>query len=385
MTHIAPKKKVFLCTDWFAPGYRAGGPIRSLVNLVRALDNDLEFLVYTDSHDLGQPNHYPGVRLNTWIPYLENTQVYYAASRYHAAKRFIFEVLQKKPDVVYLNSMYSIFFSIIPLLLLKIFRRPVRIILAPRGMLNPGAIQFKKWKKRTFLYLFSWVKLHKALTFHGTFPSETENILKIFGKNIQVVYIPNIPLLPLEISPPKPPSWQGYHFLFAGRIHPIKGLLFALQLFREADRSVHFTIVGPIEDKQYWFRCRQVIQALPSYIRVKMLGPVPPDKLLRILSRQHYFILPSASEGFCHSLVEALSSGIPVLTGEQTPWKNLEKAKAGWTLSLNNPELSKSALLKAIHLPPEDYQEWSSNARKVSTSIYCPAMQKKAYQELFNS
>ena len=51
-----------------------------------------------------------------------------------------------RPDVVYLNSLFSVKYSLIPLIL---FRRKLNleVVVAPRGMLGEGALQLKKHKK----------------------------------------------------------------------------------------------------------------------------------------------------------------------------------------------------------------------------------------------
>lgn len=41
--------KVLIFIDWFAPGYKAGGPITSNVNIVEHLSDKLDFYVITSS------------------------------------------------------------------------------------------------------------------------------------------------------------------------------------------------------------------------------------------------------------------------------------------------------------------------------------------------
>jgi hypothetical protein len=43
--------KVLIFIDWFAPGYKAGGPITSNVNIVEHLSDKLDFYVITSSFD----------------------------------------------------------------------------------------------------------------------------------------------------------------------------------------------------------------------------------------------------------------------------------------------------------------------------------------------
>ena len=52
--------------DWFLPGYQAGGPIRSVANIVAALSSDFEFYIVTRNTDLvGGP--YKDIEPNKWL------------------------------------------------------------------------------------------------------------------------------------------------------------------------------------------------------------------------------------------------------------------------------------------------------------------------------
>ena len=41
------KKKILVFIDWYLPGYRAGGPIQSIANLVNHLDDELDISIVT--------------------------------------------------------------------------------------------------------------------------------------------------------------------------------------------------------------------------------------------------------------------------------------------------------------------------------------------------
>lgn len=52
------KRKVLVMVDWYAPGYKAGGPIRSAVNFADQLENELDVYVLTTDRDLNEPSPY---------------------------------------------------------------------------------------------------------------------------------------------------------------------------------------------------------------------------------------------------------------------------------------------------------------------------------------
>ncbi|NNE56159.1 MAG: hypothetical protein HKN32_09070, partial [Flavobacteriales bacterium] len=67
--------KVLVFTDWYLPGYKAGGPIRSLSNLVYRLD--LDWSVVTSNRDHAAVEPYPNIEPNVWIHGTKGERVIY--------------------------------------------------------------------------------------------------------------------------------------------------------------------------------------------------------------------------------------------------------------------------------------------------------------------
>ena len=45
------KKKILVFIDWYLPGFRAGGPIRSCANLISHLSDEFDFNIVTTDTD----------------------------------------------------------------------------------------------------------------------------------------------------------------------------------------------------------------------------------------------------------------------------------------------------------------------------------------------
>jgi len=97
----------------------------------------------------------------------------------------------------------------------------------------------------------------------------------------------------------------------------------------------------------------------------------------------HLFVLPTLGENYGHVIYEALSAGDPVLISDQTPWRGLEKEKAGWDLPLKEKDKFKNALRQAAAWNQEEYDEWSKNAIQLARNSFdIPRLHEK-YKKLF--
>jgi hypothetical protein len=192
-------RKILISADWFAPGFRAGGPIRSVVNIAELLSDSADVRVLTSCRDLGVDQAYDGIAVNAWTAFHGKTQVFYGtgAGRRSELRRLLRE---ERLGAVYLNSMFSFSGSLWPLWLARTLPDSTRIVLAPRGMLKSSALNRKAWKKRPLLKLLRWSGLMRRVVFHATSADELEEIEREFP-GAKAVLIPNVPLKPLDQLP----------------------------------------------------------------------------------------------------------------------------------------------------------------------------------------
>ena|ERR1039458_4437225 len=66
-TKHPPRSCVLVLVGTYLPGYKTGGPIRSIANLVAALGEEFPFRIVTLDRDLGDKAPFPGVVVNQWI------------------------------------------------------------------------------------------------------------------------------------------------------------------------------------------------------------------------------------------------------------------------------------------------------------------------------
>ena len=380
------RRSILMFTDWFEPGFKAGGPIRSCVNFARHMQDTHTIYVFTSDRDLGSISAYPGIITDKWINFEANIQVFYCSPQNLTWKNIRNQCLQLKPDYLYLNSMYSIHFTIYPLLIAnaKKNRLSAKVVLAPRGMLKDSALYYKRNKKKVFLSLFSLTGFHRRVHFHATDATEVIDVKKLFGAKVKITEAGNFPGYVEKYRGSMNKQKGSLKIVFIGRVHPIKNLDFLLKILPGVHGNVHLTVVGGEEDKQYAQICRNIARGIRKEITVEFAGEIPNRKIRSVLDAHHLFALPTNGENFGHAIFEALSAGKPVLISDQTPWKNLESRKAGWDLPLNAPELFTKAMQQAVDFTQEDFNDWSWHAWNYIDVHVQNNNLKAAYLKLFN-
>lgn len=384
-TSSIKKTSLLILVDWFEPGYKAGGPIRSCTNLVRALEDKFNVYIITSDRDYGDTEPYPGIERDRWNQYTELSKVWYCSQEKQSYKYLKHIISELNPEHIYLNSMYSVVYTLWPLWMKH--RRVIqsRIVLAPRGMLQEGAMSFKKNKKRIFLLGFKLLGIQKKITFHATDSQEVEDISLNLGKGLDIVEISNIPdrsTGELAVRLKKPGELK---MVSVARISAKKNILFLLKPLKHIETRLSLDIIGPLEDEAYWEQCKTLIQSFEDRHKVSYLGELPYSEIKKVLTSYHLYILPTKGENYGHSIFEALQAGLPVLISDRTPWRYLSSQKAGWDLPLENPTAYTEAIKNMIAFDQEEYNIWSSNAwtyaRDIANNSY--AILVKKYQILF--
>jgi len=280
--------------------------------------------------------------------------------------------------------MFSRYFTIYPLLMKRIHVINSKIVLAPRGMLKDSALQYKSFKKKIYLNAFRQLGLQRVIHFHATDKTEVSDVQQNFGSKTRVTMASNFPGIIKDYPGAITKKPGELSIIFIGRIHPVKNLDFLLKALATLTGAVSLTIVGNAEDKTYANHCQTIISSYPSNIKAQFAGEIPNNQLPAIIAQHHIFALPTQGENFGHAIFEALSAGKPVLISDQTPWRNLVNAKAGWDISLQNPDQFTTALQQAVQFTQQEYDSWSQNAWQFVRQFVQESDLQKAYNNLFS-
>lgn len=380
---MSNRRKIFLFTDWYEPGFKAGGPIQSCKNTVNALSDDLDFWIFTSDRDLGDEQPYPNLVTDQWQPLSNGARIWYSSpgkTKASVIRKLISDV---KPDAIYLNSMYSPGFSLLPLWVLSSLKYDGRIVLAPRGMLNKSAVSRKKWKKKMFLSLFSLSKMSKKIIFHATDKREEADIRRYFKKPAQIHIIEDIPNVNSTWQARNKQAGQ-VNCVFISRIHPIKNLLYAINVVKTlAGCTVWFDIYGPVEDESYFQKCREAVSTANPHIHINFKGPLANSRVFDVLENYHVFFLPTQGENFGHVIYEALSSGCILLISDKTPWNSIEQKNAGWALPLTDNRTFAAKLKQVCAMNEFEFNNMSRAAFDYSKKFYASMNFQKRYKSLF--
>jgi len=379
------KKKILLFADWYEPGYRAGGPIRSCVNFAQHMNKDYEVYVFTSDRDLGATAPYEGIPVNEWITAEPGLLLYYSSPDHRSRRHIGAQIRKIAPDFIYLNSMFSLHFTLFPLWIARFAGTShPRIILSPRGMLRVSALRYKPLKKKLFLNAFRLLRFPPIIHFLAADEEEKKDIGAHFGPDATTTLIPNLPAVLMD-EPAYIIKENGrLSMIFVGRVHPIKNLDYLLNLLTQLPGNIRLTIVGSLEDKDYWQQCSQIILNLPPTVDVQYLGEIPNDRIAGLIKEHHIFVLPTQGENFGHAIFESLSSKRPVLISDQTPWRRLSIAKAGWELPLEQPAEFRQAILKAVAWGQAEFDEWAEGAFRFACAHRDNSGAIEKYRQLFS-
>ena len=364
------RAKILVFCDYYLPGYKAGGPLRTLSNMIDLLGDRYSFEVITRDRDLGEKEPYDSYYTAKKTPVGKACITFLSPSQqsFSAIRKVI---CSSQHDILYLNSFFSINFSIKPQLLHRIrFSLNRAVILAPRGEFSPAAMKIRGLKKRLYIFMAQITGSYKKVIWHASSHYEAEDIRRHWGMAARIIVATD---LSAAIKAPLPYNRTSkvsgcVNVIFLSRISEMKHLDYALQLFDGLKGQVQFDIYGPIEDSGYWKRCQVIIEQLPDNISVRYCGEIPNDQVGNILSRYDLFLLPTKGENFGHAIFEALSSGCPVLISDRTPWRDLEKLGIGWDVPLESPALFQEILQGLIDMDDNTLKQISTRARAFAAS-----------------
>ncbi|NJN28582.1 MAG: glycosyltransferase [Cyclobacteriaceae bacterium] len=131
-------------------------------------------------------------------------------------------------------------------------------------------------------------------------------------------------------------------------ISPMKNIHNIINALSQIKADLNYSLYGPVKDTAYWQECQKLIARLPSNIRFEYHGSIQPHEVEKMIAGFDFYIQPSKSENFGHSIFEAFNQGVPVIISDQTPWKNLYAKHAGWDVDVSKSGSLESAIRQSL-------------------------------------
>lgn len=356
--------RILVVIGHYLPGYKGGGPIRALANLVENLGQEFQFYILTNDRDTNDEAPYAGIQPGVWQT-VGNAQVLYLSQAERSLLTWKNVLTRQDFDLLYLNSFF-LPQNIYSMFLRGTHRIPdVPVIVAPRGEFAGGALSLKQHKKRAYVTFARFSGWYHGITWQATADHEQQDILSIFGSHAQVCLAPDLPSR-LDTGHFAPPTKEpgSARIVFLSRIARVKNLDFALRTLMHVAGKIEFDIYGSLEDTAYWEECQSLIRQLPANIVVSYKGAIPHHEVQRTLSQYHLFYLPTLGENFGHVIFEALGAACPALISDQTLWQDLELHHAGWQAPLSKPEMFAAVLKQVLDMDSMTFEHYAQAAQR---------------------
>ena len=152
-------------------------------------DWQYEFNIFCSNKDI-DGTILASVSPDQWVQHNSNTRVWYSSDNQITpiVKK---EIRLKKPDLFYIVGLYDWNYNFKPLFH---FKEIIKII-SVRGMLHPGALSQKTFKKKIYLSAWKLLGWHRKYRFQVSDQTEMAYVKNIFGDLIDISVAGNFPLL----------------------------------------------------------------------------------------------------------------------------------------------------------------------------------------------
>ena len=261
----------------------------------------------------------------------------------------------------------------------------IPIVWSTHGMTAPWSMRHKWWKKLPAWLLYQRKDLKSADVIHCTTNQEVEWNRALGLKKCFIA--------PLGTQLPEIHSHNPIHhniqiLLFVGRIYPVKGLVNLVKAWGLCKpRSWKLRIVGP-DQAGHRAELEVLSKEMGLCDSIEFVGPRYGKGLSQEYDRCDCLVLPSFTENFGATVVDALARGKPCIASAYTPWGDLPRCGCGWWVS-NEPLKLSQAINEAMSLSDEERAAMGARGRKLVEEKYTwkavVSAMVKGYEEILNS
>lgn len=373
------KKVILIITGRYLPGYKDGGPVRSIKNLVDCLGEEYQFRILTCDRDHGDTQPYPNVKVNEWNQ-VGDAQVYYVKPKGFSGS--VIRSLSVEADLLYVCGCFSDY-AIQTLVQNRLRRISCPVVVAAMGLFSPKAFRLKYGKKKLFTMLFQMTGMFRNIYWSATSELEISEIKQQIIVKDNYFIAGDLPRKVDETPVRKEKEVGRLKVVWISRIVPKKNLLQAIRILQKVRSEVDFTIYGPLQEEAYWKRCEAELNRLPANICWKWAGMVASEDVVDTLKQHHVFLFPTLGENYGHVIQEALSAGCGIVLSDQTPWKQLEEHGVGYVYPVEAVDDYCAAIEGYAAMNQSQFQEVADRAQNYAAKCRKERIKDTGYRRIF--
>ena len=182
-------KKVLILMGRYLPGYKDGGPVRTIKNLTDIFGKEYDIRIMCKDRDHGDLQQYPNISVDTYNK-VGNANVYYVKNEKFKFKNMLNEI--KKVDIVYCCGPYNDYaIKAMVLKRLGFFKMP--LVIASMGSFSKGALSIKSKKKMIFLNIMKKLGFFKKIVWSVTSVVEKKELKEVIGENVKCIIAEDLP------------------------------------------------------------------------------------------------------------------------------------------------------------------------------------------------
>jgi len=373
-------RSVLILTGRYLPGFKDGGPVRSIVNLVDAFGDKYDIRIMCTDRDHGDTDSYPDVSVYSYNE-VRGAKVFYVPPKGFALS--LIKNLSDEVDVLYCCGPYNDY-AMNAMLLNKKRKLHCPLVIAPMGSFSPEAYAIKGFKKRLFVRMFKLFGMFKNVTWSVTSERENQELRAVLGDKIKTVIAEDLPRKG-TIEHVHVKEKDSLKLIFLSRISPKKNLLAAANALKNVPENVHidFDIYGNMEDAEYYAQCEAVLKELPSNIKWEYKGLADSEAVPKIWAEYDAFLFPTMGENHGHVIAEAMSAGCIPIISDQTPWMDLNENNCGRVVALGDVGGFTDAVVELAQMSPEEMKALSDSAQKYISKHNEESIANSGYLKIF--
>lgn len=374
-------RKILIITGRYLPGYRDGGPVRSLINLTEWMGDKYDIRIMCLDRDHGDTERYPGITVDSYNN-VGKAKVWYTSdfSREAVGK------LAEDADVVYVCGPYGDYARFV-MSLKKEGKIAAPLYIASMGSFSPEAFKIKGLKKRLFISYMKLAHMFDNVIWSVTSQREEDELRSVIGSGSRCVIASDLPRKGTTDHSRIKES-DALKICFISRISRKKNLVAIPDILKNLsdDCNIKLDIYGVDEDKAYLKECLMRFDALRKThpnCRWEYKGEADSNMIPSIFADYDALLFPTLGENYGHVIAESLAAGcIPVIS-DTTPWLDLNEKGCGYVCHLNDTTSFSSALQELYDMDEEAMSAKRSKCYEYITQANDASVRDSGYRMIF--